>query len=157
MVRKGNSVILLAGFLLGACGLTVAQEADQPYVKPEMVEGAIVKPLTAVPGSVEEGQKVVTTRALGNCIACHQSKALSKESFQGNVAPPLDGAGTRYTPEQLRAIIVNAKEALNPDTAMPAFYIPDPAPRVAEKFKGKTIMTAQQVEDVVAYLTTYKE
>ncbi len=138
-------------------GLASGQDTDQPYVKPMIVDGAIAKALTDKPGNAEEGKKVVTARGIGNCVACHQSKVLSKESFQGNVAPPLDGAASRYSPEQLRAIIVNVKDALNPDSAMPGFYVPDPAPRVAEKFRGKTIMTAQQVEDVVAYLSTFKE
>lgn len=155
VLKKIGSAALFAAVL--AAGAVHAQEAEVPYVKPVIADGAVAASLTGKPGNPEEGSKVVTTRGIGNCLACHQSKALSKEQFQGNTAPPLDGAASRYTVEQLRAIIVNSKEALNPDSIMPAFYVPDPAPRVAEKFKGKTIMTAQQVEDVVAYLATYKE
>jgi sulfur-oxidizing protein SoxX len=131
--------------------------ADEAYVKPVIADGAIAAPLTSAPGNPEEGKKVIANRGIGNCVACHMSKAMSKEAFQGDIAPPLDGAGSRYEPAQLRAIIVNVKEALNPESLMPGFYVPDPAPRVLEKFKGKTIMTAQQVEDVVAFLATLKE
>lgn len=155
VLKKIGSAALFAAVL--AAGTVMAQETEVPYVKPVIADGAVAASLTGNPGNPEEGKKVVTARALGNCLACHQSKALEKEPFHGNTAPPLDGAGSRYSVEQLRAILVNSKEVLNPDSMMPAFYVPDPAPRMAEKFKGKTIMTAQQVEDVVAYLATYKE
>jgi L-cysteine S-thiosulfotransferase len=155
----GRNIVRLAGAVAFAIALSSAACAEdaEVYVPQKVIDGAIAAPLTAVAGNAEEGKKVIASRAIGNCVACHQSKAMAKEAFQGDIAPPLDGVGTRYSVEQLRAIIVNSKDALNPESAMPAFYVADPAPRVLEKFKGKTIMTAQQVEDVVAFLTTLKE
>jgi L-cysteine S-thiosulfotransferase len=155
----GKSAMRFVSTAIFAFVLTTSGFAEDTYVPQKIVDGAISASLTGVAGNPEEGVKAIANRAIGNCVACHQSnsKALAKEAFKGDIAPPLDGAGDRYSPEQLRAIIVNAKEALNPESAMPAFYVADPAPRVAEKFKGKTIMTAQQVEDVVAFLSTLKE
>lgn len=155
----GRNVVRLAGAVAIAIALSSAVGAEEPevYVPQKIVDGTITAPLTAVAGNAEEGKKAMASRAIGNCVACHQSKAMAKEAFQGDIAPPLDGAGSRYSIEQLRAIIVNSKDALNPESMMPGFYVADPAPRVIEKFKGKTIMTAQQVEDVVAFLSTLKE
>jgi sulfur-oxidizing protein SoxX len=82
---------------------------------------------------------------------------MAKEPYHGEVGPPLDGVADRWTPAELRAILVNSKEALSPDTIMPSFYRDSGFNRVAEQFAGKTILTAQQVEDVIAYLTTLKE
>ena len=80
---------------------------------------------------------------------------LDEEQFHGEVGPPLDGVGDVYSAAELRARIVNPKTDL-PDTIMPSFYHLG-GNRVAEQFAGKTILTAQEVEDVVAYLLTLKE
>lgn len=113
--------------------------------------------LTGAPGNPEEGAKTLANRGLGNCLACHAVKSLSKEQFHGNVAPSLDGAADRWSVEQLRAIVVDSKQALNPDTMMPGFYSLNVGKNPRKDLVGKTILTAQQVEDVVAYLATLKE
>ena len=105
----------------------------------------------------------MTTNALGNCVACHQISALPDVQFPGNIAPPLDGVGDRWTEADLRGIVVNAK-MMFPDSFMPAFYKTDGFVRPGAGFTGKApegplppVLTAAQVEDVVAYLTTLKE
>jgi L-cysteine S-thiosulfotransferase len=118
---------------------------------------AVAQSLTGKPGNPEEGAKALVDRGLGNCLACHAISALKKEQFHGDVAPPLDGVADRWRPEELRAIVVDAKQAFGPDSVMPGFYSLNVGLNVREDLVGKTILTAQQVEDVVAYLSTLKE
>jgi len=117
---------------------------------------AIPAPLTGKPGDAREGAKVVTGRRLGNCLSCHEISALRSEEFHGDVGPSLDGAAERWDTATLRMIVVNAKLVFGPETAMPAFYRIDGLNRVRPEFVGKPILTAQQVEDVVAFLATLK-
>ena len=123
--------------------------------KYEVVEMAIPKSLTGKAGDPATGEKVFINRKLGNCLACHQVTALEAQPFHGLIGPTLDGVAERYNEGQLRLQVVNAK-AINPDTIMPAFYRTEGLHRVLKKFDGKSILTAEQVEDVVAYLTTLK-
>jgi sulfur-oxidizing protein SoxX len=95
-------------------------------------------------------------RKLGNCLACHATEDLATEQFHGEVGPSLDGVADRWDEAQIRGILINSKETFE-GTIMPAFYVDGNFPRTKEKFKGKTILTAQQLEDVVAYLVTLKE
>jgi sulfur-oxidizing protein SoxX len=128
----------------------MAQEVIVPYV----VQGdAIPKPLTAVPGEPARGREVVTGRD-ANCLLCH-SIPETGERFMGNVAPSLSGVGARLTPGQLRLRVVDPTR-LNPDVAMPAYYRTHALDRVMEPYRGKPVLTAQQVEDVVAYLATLR-
>jgi sulfur-oxidizing protein SoxX len=134
--------------------------ASAGAIKPadvKVVDGAVAQSLTGQPGDPAEGRKWFLGRKLGNCLACHTIKDLAKEPYHGEVGPPLDGVAGRWSEGELRAIVVNSKEALSPETIMPGFYRDYGLHRVAEKFQGKTILTAQQVEDVVAYLMTLKE
>ncbi|RUM95072.1 sulfur oxidation c-type cytochrome SoxX, partial [Pseudaminobacter arsenicus] len=96
-------------------------------------------------------------RSLGNCLACHANVDMEKELFHGNVGPSMDGVADRWKPEELRAIVTNSKQVFGEETVMPGFYSLEVGKNVGEKFVGKTILTAQQVEDVVAYLATLKE
>ena len=118
---------------------------------------AVTASLTGVPGNAEEGAKVFKDRGLGNCLACHANKGMEKELFHGTVGPAVDGAGSRWEPAQLRAIVANSKAVFGSETVMPGFYSLEVGQKVDEKHAGKTILTAQQVEDVVAYLATLKE
>ena len=92
----------------------------------------------------------------GNCLGCHSVTELEAEPFHGEVGPPLDGVADLYEEGELRLRVVNPK-IVNPDTIMPGFYVTEGLHRVAEQFQGKTILTAEQVEDIVAYLMTLKE
>ena len=113
------------------------------------------KPLTDKPGDPVAGKKVFSNRKQGNCLACHALSAMSEQPFHGELAPPLDGVADRYSVAELRLQVVNPK-AINPDTIMPAFYKKEGFHRVLKKFDGKSILTAQQVEDLLAYLATLK-
>lgn len=126
-------------------------------------EGAIEQSLSGAPGNAEEGMKVMTTAALGNCVACHQIGTMPDVQFQGNIAPPLDGAADRYSEAQLRGIVANAKMTFE-GSFMPAFYKTEGFTRPGGGYTGKApegdlppILTAQQIEDVVAYLLTLKQ
>jgi sulfur-oxidizing protein SoxX len=112
-------------------------------------------PPDAPPGDAARGRAIVANRQLSLCLLCH-SGPIPEERFQGNLAPDLQGAGSRWSADQLRERIMDASR-FNPDTIMPAYYKTDGLRRVAPAYKDKTILTAQQIEDVVAWLQTLKE
>ena len=143
----------LAGAALLAAGFAAADVAPDAV---QIEELAVPEPLTETPGDAERGRKLAAARKLGNCLACHQVSDMSELPFHGEVGPPLDGAGSRWTEGQLRAIVVNSKEIFGQQTIMPAFYRTSGFNRPMDKFEGKTILTAQQVEDIVAYLETLR-
>jgi sulfur-oxidizing protein SoxX len=125
--------------------------------------GAIETSLTGVAGDPAAGAKVMVNRGKGNCIACHETTALLDSPFHGEVGPTLDGAGSRWTEEELRGLVANAKITFD-GTIMPSFYKSTGFYRVGDAYTGKAgsdptapILTAQEVEDVVAYLMTLKD
>ena len=125
-------------------------------MRPYTVTGdAISQSLTGAPGIAERGLKIVTNRQVGLCLLCH-SGPYPQERFQGTMAPDLSGAGSRWNEGQLRLRIVDAAR-LNSQTIMPPYYRVDGLSRVAPGFRGKPILTAEQIEDVVAYLMTLKD
>jgi len=144
--------------LVSACAAVLltagAVNADE-IAKYNVVDMAIPKSLTGKAGDPVNGEKVFINRKLGNCLACHEVTALKAQPFHGLIGPSLDGVGERYDEGQLRLQVVNAK-AINPDTIMPAFHRTEGFHRVLKKFEGKPVISAQQVEDVVAYLKTLK-
>jgi len=119
-------------------------------------DGSIEKSLTGTAGNVADGRAAFINRKQGNCLACHMNSEIPEQSFHGEVGPPLDGAADRWTEAELRGIVSNSKKMFE-DTIMPAFYKDAGYVRNLKKFEGKTILSAQQVEDVVAYLMTLKE
>lgn len=138
----------------------LASAARAEDVKPEAVkftDMTVSQSLTGKPGDAAAGAKVFVDRKLGNCLACHEVSALKKELFHGNVGPSLDGVADRWKPAELRAIVTDSKQVFGPETVMPGFYSLNVGINVRKDLVGKTILTAQQVEDVVAYLETLKE
>ena len=97
----------------------------------------------------------MTNRQVGLCLLCH-SGPFPEERLQGTLAPDLKGAGARWTQGQLRLRIVDAAR-LNPGTIMPPYYRIDGLSRVAPSFRGKPVLSAEQIEDVVAFLVTLRE
>ena len=142
--------VLAGAVLSGDCAL--AEAALRPYM---IVGDAIPASLTGTRGDPERGRAVVVDRQVGLCLLCH-SGPFPEERFQGTLAPDLKGAGARATEGQLRLRIVDASR-LKPDTIMPPYYRVDGLERVAPSFQGKPILTAEQIEDVVAYLVTLRE
>jgi sulfur-oxidizing protein SoxX len=139
--------VLLPLLLAGAASVA------QPY----RVEGdGIPLPLpSAQAGDAARGRAIVANRQVGLCLLCHTGP-IPEERFQGNLAPDLAGAGGRWSAAQLRLRIVDASR-FNPDTIMPAYFKTDGLQRVAKAQQGKTILDAQQIEDVVAWLQTLRE
>lgn len=119
-----------------------------------MVGDAIPESLTGTPGDPVRGKAIVASRQTGLCLLCH-SAPLPEEKFQGTIGPDLKGAGSRYTEGELRLRIVDPGR-FNPDTIMPAYYRLDGLDRVAPAFAGKTILTAKQIEDVIAFIMTLR-
>jgi sulfur-oxidizing protein SoxX len=111
--------------------------------------------LTGVRGDPARGRAIVANRQVGLCLLCH-SGPFPEERFQGNLAPDLAGAGRRWSEGQLRLRIVDPAR-INPATIMPAYHRTEGLVRVAPAFRGKPVLTAEQIEDVVAYLTTLKD
>jgi sulfur-oxidizing protein SoxX len=120
-----------------------------------VVDDAIPESLTGVPGDPARGRAIVASRQVGLCLLCH-SGPFPEERFQGDLAPSLSGAGSRSTEGQLRLRIVDASR-LNPATIMPSYYRVEGLARVAANFRGKPVLTAEQIEDVVAYLATLRD
>ena len=116
-------------------------------------QDAIPNPLSGAKGDPARGRALVANRQLGLCLLCH-SGPFPEERFQGNLAPDLRSAA-RLTEGQIRQRIVDPRRA-NPDTIMPAYFDTGGLTRVAPSFKGKTILSAEQIEDIVAYLVTLK-
>lgn len=141
------------------CGLLTAGVAMADAVSPADVkfdDGAVATSLTGQPGDPVKGKEWAVARKLGNCLACHVNSDASSESFHGEIGPPLDGVADRWSEAELRGMVTNSKKMFE-GTIMPAFYKDAGYNRPLEKFAGKTILNAQQVEDVVAYLLTLKE
>ena len=115
---------------------------------------AIATPLTATPGDAARGKAIVISRDGGHCILCHHIPVEEVRIF-GNVAPALDGVGSRLSVAQLRQRVVDIT-AVNPDAAMPVFHRTHNLQRVARELREQPVLSAQQVEDVVAWLASLK-
>jgi sulfur-oxidizing protein SoxX len=137
-----------AAMLAFAAGAAFAQ------TELKVVGDAIPEPLTATPGDPARGREIVASRQTGLCLLCHTGP-FPEDRFQGNLAPDLAGAGSRWSAGQLRLRIADARQ-LNPQTIMPAYHRSSGLQRVGPAWRGKNLLTAQQVEDVVVYLETLK-
>ena len=113
---------------------------------------AIAQPLAAA-GDAARGREILMSRD-GNCLLCHAVPETGVR-FMGNLGPPLSGVAARLTAGQLRLRVMDSSR-LNPETIMPAYYRTEGLAQVAENWRGKPILSAQQIEDVVAYLLTLK-
>ncbi len=149
-------ITLLAACLSAAVASTTYAQEVTPSDVVFSEYGAVDASLTGVAGNAENGAAVFKNRKLGNCLACHQNSAMTDQSFHGEVGPILDGVGANWSEAELRGIVTNSKNTFD-GTIMPAFYVDVAGIRPLEKFEGKSILSAQDVEDVVAYLLTLTE
>ena len=118
-------------------------------------EEGLPQSLTGSRGDPARGRAIVASRQVGLCLLCH-SGPFPEERFQGNLAPDLRGAGARWSEAQLRLRIVDSSR-INPATIMPAYYRTEGLTRVAPAWQGKPVLSAGQIEDVVAFLLTLRE
>jgi sulfur-oxidizing protein SoxX len=150
-IQLAGAFGFFALFVVGPCGVA-AQETLRAFT---IVGDTIPTSLSGANGDPARGRAIITNRQVGLCLLCH-SGPFPEEKLQGTLAPDLKGAGLRSTRGQLRLRIVDASR-LNPDTIMPAYYRIDGLARVAPLFRSKPILTAEQIEDVVAFLETLRE
>ena len=148
--RLGAAVA--AASLLISAPPTGAAEALAPV---RIVGDTIPASLTGRPGDRERGRSIVADRTRGLCVLCHAGP-FGDARFQGSLGPHLAGAGSRSNPGQLRLRLVDGRK-LNPDTIMPSYYSLDGLTRVGSAWRGRTILDAGEIEDVVAYLATLKD
>jgi sulfur-oxidizing protein SoxX len=141
---------LTACFVLAAPAITLAQQVDKKVTEGEVIANS----LSGAPGDPARGRLIVLSRQSGLCILCH-SGPFPEERFQGNLAPDLEVSAARLSAEQLRARIVDASR-FNPNTIMPPYFQKNHGSRVAPQFADKTMLTAQEIEDVVAFLVSLK-
>lgn len=164
MVRFGRFLLLLASALSLHCAAGFAQ--DRPgackaktagfylqypeYAAPKApvasAPGMLVS-LTGTLGDPVRGRQTLIDKSKGDCLSCHKLATVD-EPDQGEVGPPLDGVGSRYSEGQLRQMLVDPK-AIFPDTIMPSFHTPDLPPEAS-------LLTASEVEDLVAFLKSLK-
>jgi L-cysteine S-thiosulfotransferase len=141
--------------LLAAASFVLPVAADAQALREYAVVGdAIPQSLTGAAGDAARGRALVLERT-STCILCH-SGPFPETRFQGDLAPNLAGAGSRWSEGQLRLRLVDAA-SLNPATIMPSYYRLEGLVRVGPAWRGKPILSAEQIEDMVAYLTSLRE
>ena len=158
-LRAGLNLRFALPIAMGLAAFAGGTFASDSPVPPDAVvidQLKIEQSLTNVAGDPASGRKIFANKKLGNCLACHKNSDLSDQQFHGEIGPSLDGAASRWSEAQLRTIVVNAKAVFSSQTVMPGFYSLEVGENVRKDLIGKTILSAQEVEDVVAYLATLK-
>jgi L-cysteine S-thiosulfotransferase len=142
-------------FLSGVAALALAASAaaDEAPLRYRVAGDAVPAPLVATPGDAARGRELAFSRD-ANCLLCHSVPDAGRRP-SGNLGPPLSGVGARLVAGQLRLRVVDPQR-LDPESIMPAYYRVDGLERVAATLRGRPILTAQQIEDIVAYLLTLR-
>ncbi|MCE8536789.1 sulfur oxidation c-type cytochrome SoxX [Ruegeria pomeroyi] len=155
---KTTILTLAAALIGGAAWAGETAPGDVVYA-----DGAVEASLTGTPGDAANGAMVVGSKKHGNCVACHQVSALADVPFHGEIGPSLDGAGSRWSEAELRGLVANAKLTFE-GSMMPSFYRIDGYVRPGDAYTGKAaqgaltpLLSAQEIEDVVAFLATLKD
>ena len=148
------ATVALGVALSSVIGLSSVADAPKLVNYKIVDEISIPKSLTGKAGNAEKGRKLAIHRKKGNCLACHKMP-IPEQQFHGTIGPDLVGVGSRYSAGELRLRLVDSK-VINEDTIMPSFYRNTGYTAVLKKFKGKTLISAQGVEDILAYLMTLK-
>jgi sulfur-oxidizing protein SoxX len=149
------------GTALLVAGASAASAADAPISletagRPFEVKGdAVAEALGGLKGDAARGLAVVVDRRRGNCLICH-AFPIEGEPFQGEIGPPMTGVGGRLSPGQIRLRLID-QSRINPETMMPPYYRVAGLTDVAPEYRGRPVLTAQEIEDVVAYLAGLKE
>jgi len=150
---------LIARILILISAASAAGVSAQTLATYRVDGDEIRAPLTREPGDPSRGRSLVLNRNEGACVLCHAVPGpgpAGNERLMGNIAPTLAGVGAKLSSAQLRLRVVDSTR-VNPDTPMPAYFRIEGLIGVASAYRGKTILTARQVEDIVAYLATLRE
>jgi sulfur-oxidizing protein SoxX len=154
-------MLLAAGIALAATSAQADIIAPDNVVMNEY--GEVAESLTGQPGDPARGMEIIVSRSEGNCISCHAATALADIPWHGEVGPSFDGVGARWDAAALRGILVNA-DVMFPESIMPSFYRVSGFIRPGEGYTARAaegplepLLSAQDVEDVVAYLMTLTE
>jgi sulfur-oxidizing protein SoxX len=156
--RLVPTALLLLGTTLAAAGLPATEPinvaAPARLIPLHVADDGVPEALAAAPGDAGRGRALVLARDAANCTLCH---AISDPAirFSGNLGPPLDGVGRKLSLAQLRLRVADNLR-LNAATIMPSYYRTDGLDRVAVAYRGKPILTGQEIEDIIAYLATLK-
>jgi len=143
----------MAGSFLYATALLAVPAAFGADLMPAQISGdAVPAPLSATAGDPTHGRALLVARENANCILCH---AIPEVRFSGNLGPALTGIGSRLSAAQLRLRVADNAQ-VNTSTIMPAYYRSAGLTDVAAQYRDKTILSAQEIEDVVAYLQSLK-
>ncbi|MFK7875594.1 MAG: sulfur oxidation c-type cytochrome SoxX [Paracoccaceae bacterium] len=155
-----NSIFVAAAVMIAANGV---HAEDVLPTNVAYNDGAVEQSLSGTAGDAANGRIIVGDKGQGNCVACHEVTDLADVPFHGEIGPMLDGAGDRWSEAELRGIVANAKIMFE-DSMMPSFYKTEGFTRPGNAYTGKAaddtfgpLLTAQQIEDVVAYLVTLKD
>jgi sulfur-oxidizing protein SoxX len=140
----------LAAFVM-VSGIAYAEGHAEGF---RIVGDAVPTSLTGSPGDPMRGRKIVADRQVGLCLLCHNGP-FPEERFQGTIGPDLAGTGARLSEGQIRLRIMDPGRVRS-GTIMPAYFRTDGLTRVAPSFRGKTVLSAEQIEDVVAFLVTLR-
>ena len=149
-MASASLAVLLAAAAFATC-CPAAAEGLRPYT---IAGDSIPDSLTGTKGDATRGRALIVDRST-TCILCH-SGPFPEQAFQGDLAPNLSGSGSRWSEAQLRLRLVDASR-LNAATIMPSYYRVDGLARVGSSWRGKPILSAEQIEDIVAYLTTLRD
>ena len=142
--------------LLGLLSVLLSFDASAQTLVPYRIEnGAIAQSLTGVKGDAAKGRAIVVERQKGLCLLCH-SGPFPEERFQGDLAPSLAGTGSRLSEGEIRLRMVDSTK-VNEKTIMPPYYRSEGLERVAANYKAKTLLNAQEIEDVIAFLVSLKD
>lgn len=154
-----TAMTAVAALVAGAAFADTVAPGDVKYGE----YGEVAASLTGAAGDVDNGRVVFSTKSKGNCVACHAVAQLADVPFQGEVGPELTWSGESRTAEELRGIVANAKMAF-PETVMPSFYKTTGYTRPGDAYTGKApkgdlapLLSAQDIEDVVAFLLTLQD
>lgn len=151
MAPRWLAALHLAGLAVaGLCGAGPVRA--QPLEEVRVVDDTVPEPLAGLIGDADRGRRIVLDRASGNCLICHTVPE-PQERFMGDIGPGLDGVASRLDAGQLRLRVVDAAR-LNPATVMPPYHRTAGLTRVGPPWRDKPVLSAQQIEDVVAYLAT---
>ena len=152
-VTAGNRA--WAGLVVAAVMMSGLAAARAETLRPfTVVEDGIPRSLTGQRGDPQRGREVVVSRELGNCLLCHRMP-LREERFQGNLGPDLAGVATRLSEGQIRLRIVDSTRLI-PATSMPPYYRVEGLRRVMAVYRDRPVLTAEQIEDAVAFLLTFR-